>query len=354
MEIKKISLKEYMNFSKSIYKNDNNFKDNKSGTIEIVCDANRPFFSRSKVEIIAVKENEKIFCSCVLIIHKNAPKMLCVGFFESLPNCQKAVELLINYATNFGKQNRCKKLVIALDGHINISVAFTSGEGIPAFGESYCPQYYHDYFANFDKVKFTSFYDDIDLVKSRIANDLPKLDKIKTGITLEYADFASGFTDTMKRYTDLNNEIFVDHKYYFHREYDEDYDLFKDMKPLLKNENLIFARCDNKDIGFILWYPDYNELVKVSKGASIITFIKYKIFNQNPKTSKVVEIGVSERYRQFGTVLLLLNEALQWAGKNTRKILSSWILDENIKSKLITQRYTQKYYKDYFTYEKEL
>lgn len=354
MEISKITIKEYLLFRKNLYKNDPNFKDNRTGVVQVVCGENRPFRTNSIQMPIGVSDVDKILCACVLIIHKNAPKMLSFAFFEALPNCDSAVATLVEYAQAFGRENGCTQLVVSLDGHINNNVAFPVKNSMPSFGESYCPEYYNAYFESFDKVKFTSFYDNIDEVKRCVTKDLSAFERLNGKISIEYANFSGDFKGTMRRYTDLNNEIFLDHRHYFKREYDEDYDLFSDMRPLLKNKNLIFAKCDGKDVGFVLWYPDFNELVKTGAGACALTFIKYKILKQNPKTAKVVEIGVSAKYRRAGTILQLFNGAVINTSKNTSKILSSWILDENTKSKAITQRYAKKHYKDYFAYEKQL
>lgn len=354
MHISKIGLREYLDFMKKVYKDDKNFKDNKTGVINIVCNENRAFFKASLQEMVAVKENGQILCACVLIINKKAPKELCVSFFEALPKCDEAVSMLLNYAEDFGRRNSCSKLVVALDGHVNYSVGFGGNTGTPSFGESYSPLYYHKYFENYTKVKFVSFFDDAHLVKERIDEDIEKFKKQIDKISIEYADFGKGFYKTMKRYTDLNNRIFEGHRYYSYRDYDEDVDLFKDLRPLLKNHNLIFAKLKGEDIGFILWYPDYNELVPVGKGASIMTFVKYKIFGKRPETSKVMEIAVAQEYRQFGAVLALFDAAIKSTSKNTKKILSSWILDENSKSKAITFRYSKQHYKEFFTYEKEI
>ena len=354
MQLSKIELREYLAFMKKVYKDDKNFKDNKTGVINIVCKKNRPFFKASLQEIVSVKEKGEILCVCVLIINNKAPKDLCVSFFEALPECDKAVSILINYAEEFGKENACSKLVVALDGHVNYSVGFGGNAEVPSFGESYSPFYYHKYFESFSKVKFVSFFDAANLVRERIEEDIKKFEKQIKNTSIEYADFGNGFLKTMERYTDLNNKIFEGHRYYYFRDYDEDEDLFKDMRPLLENHNLIFAKLNGEDIGFILWYPDYNELVPVGKGASIMTFIKYKLFSIRPKTAKVVEIAVLPKCRQFGVALSLFDAAIKVAPKNIKKIMSSWILDENIKSKSITSRYTKQHYKEYFTYEKEI
>jgi len=354
LEASIISLKELRLFCKKIYGVDDSFKDNKAGIIKIVCGKNRHFYKNSKQTIISVKRNGEILCACVAIIHKNAPEMLSIAFFEALPDCREAVDMLMEHCQGWGRENKCAKMVISLDGHVNNGVAFPVGGGFPSFGESYCPKYYHDYFENFSKIKLTSFYDDAKRVKAQMQRDLPQIEKIRGKISLEYADFGWGFGKTMERYTDLNNRIFPGHKYYFPREYKEDYDLFADMRPLLKNENLIFAKCEGEYVGFILWYPDFNELVPSGQGASVLTFFRYKILRRNPEAVKVVEIGVDRKFRRYGTIAALFNAALEATGKSTRKILSSWILDENIKSKAITMRYITKRYKDYYAYEKEI
>lgn len=354
MQLSKIKLSEYLAFMKKVYKDDKNFKDNKMGIINIVCKKNRPFYKSSLQEIVCVKQKGEILCACVLIINKKAPKDLCVSFFEALPECNKAVSLLMNYAKGFGSKNTCSKIIVALDGHMNYSVGFGENTEIPSFGESYSPAYYHKYFENLSKVKFVSFFDAANLVRERIDEDIKKFEKQIEKTSIEYADFGNGFSKTMKRYTDLNNKIFEGHRYYYFRDYDEDADLFKNMRPLLDNHNLIFAKLNGEDIGFILWYPDYNELVPVGKGASIMTFIKYKLLSIRPKTAKVVEIAVLPKCRQFGVALSLFDAAIKTAPKNTKKIMSSWILDENIKSKTLTCRYTKQHYKEYFTYEKEI
>jgi len=140
------------------------------------------------------------------------------------------------------------------------------------------------------------------------------------------------------------------------RSYREDYHLFHSMRPLLKNENLIFAKKADKYIGFILWYPDFNELVAKGSGVGVLTFIKYKLFGKHPKAAKVVEIGIIDNYRNSSIMLMLFAKAIEAANryKNLNKILSSWILDENIPSKNTTQRYTKKPYKEFVTYEKDI
>ena len=354
MQLETIELKEYLSFMRTVYKDDANFKDNKTGVIKIACQKSRPFYRATLQEIVCVKNNGRILCACVLISNTRASGDLYLSFFEALPDCKDAVSILVDHADFFGKKHGCSKLVVALDGHVNYSVGFGQDIESPSFGESYSPAYYHDYFDEFTKVKFVSYYDSRMLVHERIERDLKRFEDNVDETSLEHADFGRGFEATMRRYTDLNNEIFAGHKYYSSRNYDEDMDLFRDMIPLLNNSNLIFAKQDGKDIGFVLWYPDFNELVPIGKGASVLTYIQHKLLGKQPKTAKVVEIGVLPEYRQKCVVLSLFAAALESCSADVDKIISSWILDENSKSKAITRRYTSILNKEYFTYEKEI
>ena len=354
MEISVISQKEWIGLFQSIYRGDSRFKDNKSGIFHLVCDKKQAFYGLSTQEIVGVKEKGKLLCACVLIIHHNAPQMLNLAFFEAMPDCRAAVNMLLAYAAGFGRDKGCRILVAAMDGHLNNTIAFPADSGIPTFGESYCPQYYHEYLAGFKKVEFTSLWDEAAQVRARIAQDLPRLDKVKAGIRLTYADFGCGFGKTMARYTALNNEIFADHRYYYPRTDAEDKALFWAMRPLLKKENLIFAECGGKDVGYILWYPDFNELVPVGAGASIGTCLRYRLLGKSLQTIKVVEIGVVAKYRRYGTILRLFDKAMAAASGNARKIVSGWILSDNNKSKGIASRYISNQYRNYYTYEEEL
>lgn len=352
------SIREYQKFTHELYKDDAHFKDNKTGLLSIVCSKSAPFYKNSMQKMVAVKDGKSTLCQAIFIIHKQSKEEMSVAFFEALPNQQEGVNALIKHAEEFGKLNGVNKLVFGLEGHCNHSVGFsTSCDSFPTFGESYQNTYYHEYFMEFMQIRLVSNFDSVVNVNAQIEKDLLLFKNRNSDISYEYADFGiRGFRKTMKRYTDLNNRIFMNHRYYFKNTYQENYHLFKSMRLLLKNENLIFAKKNNNDIGFIFWYPDFNELVARGHGAGVTTFVKYKILKKYPQSAKVVEIGLIKGQRNSLTILMLLSKALDAAMsyKGMSKILSSWILDENNPSKNTTQRYTKITYKDFFTYEKDI
>lgn len=360
MEIKAIrSLREYKKFYRRIYAKDYNFKDNKTNLLPIVCKKNSAFYKRTIQKMVGVFDNGEAVCQCVLIIHSEYKKVVFVAFFEALPKKHEGVKLLIDYAVKFGKSHGCTKIIAGIEGHPNNSIGFSvSNLTPPSFGECYNPSYYAGYFGEFNKIDMVSFIGDYAKVKATIDQDYKKFIDVFSEFDIEYGDFSSkGFERTMKIYTDLSNEIFVDHRDVFYRSYEEDYELFLSMRPLLDNENLIFVKKESRYVGLSLWYPDFNELTDIHKSFGVKDLIKYKLFGRHPFKMKMVEIGVLPEYQNKGLILLLFKDAIETVAKkypNTQKIMSSWILSENKKSKLFTKRYTKDFYKEYVYYERNL
>jgi hypothetical protein len=349
----------YKQMIKKIYNKDQTFKNNKEGLFALVCNSKGVFYKKSKQVMITVSVEKDLHCQGVLICHEQQPKVLYLAFFEAVMEAKESVEHLLNYAEAYGKAQGCDKLVIGIDGHCNNGLGFvTIGSGHPSFGEAYNPAYYADFFKSFEGHTFVSYKDEVQSIAPRVEYLRNKLHLKMTPYTLEAADFSrKGLRASLKRYTDLNNNIFTDHSYYFRRDYDEDVELFKSMMPLMDHHNLLFVKKDGKDIGFILWYPDFNELVKKNKGAGILTFLQYKLLKRRPKTIKIVEIGVEAKYRGTPAIFILFNgvmEAAEKASHDSQQLISSWIHGDNSASRQITSRFAQKPYREYVTYEKKI
>ncbi|HHV29943.1 MAG TPA: N-acetyltransferase [Clostridium sp.] len=360
MEIRAIeSLKEYKKFYDQVYAKDNNFKDNKTDILPIVCRKNSAFYKRSIQKMVGVFEDGKTICQCVLIIHSEYKEVVFMAFFEALPQKYEGVKMLVDYAIEFGKRNGCRKIIAGIEGHPNNSIGFSVANATPpSFGECYTPSYYVDYFKDFDKIDMVSFAGDYAEVRAAVDKDYKRFKDVFSEFDIEYGDFSlKGFKKTMKIYTDLSNDIFVDHRDVFYRNYEEDYELFLSMRPILKNENLIFAKKGSRYVGLSFWYPDLNELTGIHKRFGLKELIKYKLLGQIPRKMKMVEIGVLPEYQNKGLILLLFRNAIELAAKkypNSEKVISSWILSENKKSVLLTRRYTKDLYKEYVYYEKNI
>ena len=349
------NIKQFNRFARQIYGDEPGFIDNKSSMVPLLCRPKTAFYKASQQQMICVKDGDETLCQAVLFKHHQAAE-LSVGFFDAKPNAHEAVALLLEYAENLALSWSATRIVIGLEGHCNNAVGFPLNPHPPiSFGESYGKQYYHDYFNGYGRVKQLSYKKEIAAIADKLQEDIRRIAQRTQGITLEAADFSrEGFPKSIRRYTDLNNLIFENHKYYYQRSYAEDLELFGSMKPLLNPNNLIFAKKDGEYIGFVLWYPDFNQLVPAGGTAGVLTFIRYKLLRQIPKRGKLVEIGLLPHHKRTGAVALLFLGALQAAGPKCTTMITSWILEENIPSELATQRYADEPYKEYCTYEKNL
>ena len=360
MEIIKIeTIKKYKRLVASFYQDDPHFINNKDGLIDLICSNGSAFYKYSTQEMICVSSNGEVSCICILMRHRNDPDSLMMAFFECKKDSFQEVSFMVDYAVEYGKKLGCSKLIAGLDGHANNSVGFlSSGEGTPSFGQSYNPIFYNDIFRKlgFSEVKLLSFMEDIPKLDLRLFSFSKRM--LPAYVTISSSDFsASGFRETMRLYTDFNNKIFVNHRYCFPREYDEDYELFASLRLLLNGDNMIFAKAKGEVIGFLFWYPDFNELVPAGAAAGIGTFIRHKILKQTPKAVKAVQIGVAPEYENSGLILALFNEFHRFATKKHKNITickSSWILEENQKSVKLSSKILPQPYKEMSAYEKEI
>jgi hypothetical protein len=130
--------------------------------------------------------------------------------------------------------------------------------------------------------------------------------------------------------------------------------LFKELKYLLREENLIFVEKLGVPVGFMLWYPDYNELINKGETPGIKTVVKNKLFSDRIKTFKIVEMGVIPGERNKGAILALFDYCYKSTKGRYESMESSWILSENIKSKSFGMKWADEEFKHYKAYVKDL
>jgi hypothetical protein len=122
--------------------------------------------------------------------------------------------------------------------------------------------------------------------------------------------------------------------FYYERCVDEDYELLMELSPFIKGGSLLFAERDKEPIGFMLWYPDINQL----------------------KTDRFViaELGVVPEYQGSGAVLGLFLRCFELVQGKYDLCETSWILDENLRSKGFGYRWGAEEYKRYKVFEVSL
>lgn len=352
VECTKRNFKLYLKFFRSIYRENNVYKDTTSSLLKAILLRKSKLCKYAYVHPIMVYDKNEIVAICTFIYADNYKESLQIAYFEALPNRDDAVRLIINLGKDFCRERNIDKITIGMNGHVNYGLGILQNHfDTPlSFGNNYNPSYYTEYFnkhktVDYDLVSYWGRLEDFNMEKEERA-----VKRIGSKFTYRNINFKD-FKNDLRIYTDLNNEIFEKHPFYFKRSYEEDYELFKDLKLFIKEENLIFAEKDGQVIGFMLWYPDFNELIPVGKSIGVSTYIKNKFLSNKINKFKIVEIGVLPKFHNTGVILGLFNECYKRTKGKYEFYESSWILESNFKSKNFGVKWANEEYKRYKVYE---
>jgi len=142
---------------------------------------------------------------------------------------------------------------------------------------------------------------------------------------------------------------------YFYREPVCLYELIREMKYFLKRENLIFVMKEGKEVGFVFWHPDYNEIIPGGKRNSMLGIgLRYLINRNRIKKIKLNAIGVLEEYRNTGAVVGLLYEVYKHVFDRYNGGETNFVWDSNIPSRKLNQHICDREVRHYCVYEMDL
>lgn len=341
-----------INFRRKVYKGDINFKNNEEFLLKQMLYGKTVFTKQSNIQGILVEDNGEIVASCLLIHAYDYKQYLQIGFFEAVRDDDEIIDTILVYCNNLCEEKKIASILIGMNGHVNfgIGILHSNFKKTQSFGGSYNKDYYTKMWdkVSTKKVKQVSFF------KNTEEFNMKKYDKLikRLDKRFKYRNIIrKKLRKEIEIYTQLNNKIFSDHDYYYKRETSLDYELFKDLFYLIKEENMIFAYDGDKPIGFLLWYPDYNKLIKKEKHFGIQTVIKNLFYSKKIDTFKIMEIGVLKEYRTTGVILGLFNELYKKINKKFKYCETSWILDKNFKSKNLGIKFEAEPYKEFIIFE---
>lgn len=346
----------FIDFRRKVYKLNPLYVDNNLFMIKEVFAKKTSFIENKKVLPINIEENNEVVCQGIIVYANELKEYIQLCFFESMPGKEKAVKLLVDKAIEIGRKLKCKKLVIGLNGHVNYGLGFLNShfDTRNSFSAAVNPEYYNKYFKNLkcEEINLNTYK--IDVIDNRINKYKGIIDKLNKNYTFKFFD-KKQFDYYAKIYTDLNNKSFVNHRYYYKRNYKEDKEMLKELFLFMKEESLIFAFDSDKPVGFIMWYPDFNELVKQGDYFGTKHLFKNLVLNKKIKKVKVMEYGILDEYRKVGLPIGLLGKIFDTIkGYNFTSVETSWILEENRDSNSVCEAVCDELYKRYVVYEKKI
>ena len=165
----------------------------------------------------------------------------------------------------------------------------------------------------------------------------------------------------VETYTYLNNACFPGHPYWSDRDVEEDFELFYPFRFLIKEENLVFAELHGKPIGFLLWYPDFNQLVKGNQHLGLRHVLRYH-FADPINTFRFTEIAVLPQYKISPAVQAMILHFTPFVKKLGYTYgEGGFIFEENRNSITMTRRFLERAtgekmepYRYYAVFETEL
>lgn len=326
-----IKYSEYINLVEKVYEKDEKFKNNCEEIIKDLFESKGAFCENSEAISVGVYDNLELIAACFLIIPSNYQEAVLLCFFEALPNYNQSVNLIIDYAGIVGRKNNCKKIIIGLNTHINAGAGILVEEfSTNSYGNNYNPPYYGDYFKSLKANIHTMTSYKGDLEESSTKSIEKIVERVCKNFTFREICLKN-FREEMRLYTKLANESFANHKFYYKREVQEDYELYEPMLNILKSENILFAEREGELVGCLMWYPNYHE--------------------DCTRSIKIIEIGVLPKYTNSGVILGLFNECYKRVSKNYDCMESGWIFDDNLISKSMTNRWMKEVHKKFIIYE---
>ena len=347
--------KVFLEFYKKQYLNNDLKRDTLSGMLKSLLYGNSELCSSVDIEPVMVVDNNEIIMISVLAHAQRMPEYLQICFFESEKYNMDAFKLILDRAKDMAKEKKADRLTGSLNIHVNYGLGFLASDydKKQSFGSAHNPEFYNDYFekSGFETIHMVSYKKDMVNSPDLINNDIrERLNKVYSVRKVDFNNYKS----EIEIYTEINNNAFSNHLFYYPRKTEEDYELFKDLKYLMKEENLLFVEKAGVPVGFMLWYPDFNEIIEKNETVGIKTVLKNKLFSHRIKTFKIVEMGVIPEEKNRGAILALFDYCFKCTKGKYDTMESSWILKDNFKSKSFGMKWADKESKHYKAYVKEI
>jgi hypothetical protein len=130
------------------------------------------------------------------------------------------------------------------------------------------------------------------------------------------------------------------------------------LKPLLMEGLIWLAEQGEEPVGFLLALPDYNLALKPLHGRlltpKLLGFLPYVLGWKRLPRTRVITLGVKEKYRAKGLESAMLIEGLKVGFESgVTESEASWILEDNVMMCRVLEAIGGRAYKTYRIYERE-
>lgn len=343
-------LRKYFTFIDKLYSGNHLYRASMQSTAQKILSGKSTFCRDKFVQPLMVSHDE-VQAVGTLIYTKRAPHMIQIAFMEMSDN-EEALSLLIGAAKEKGREVGAKKVVVGINGHLNYGLGILSGgyEQSMSFGNAWNPDYYDTHLTKHaaDSVELHTYLKQMDQFEKEFeAISLPPTQK---DLIIRPAIF-SQLNKEAQIFNSLSNQAFQHHPFYYERSIGEDYELLKMFKPILKPNNLLIAELDGMPVGYLLWYPDFNELIRPGKAIGLNAYLRNKFQSAPTNIFRGVQIAVLPEHQRTGIGISLMKACHNETKNQYQACETGWVVDTNIKSREIINKWTQHHIKPHKSYK---
>ncbi len=354
-ELDSSKIKNFIAFQQKIYEGDENYRDIQSISLKSILKAKAKLNNGSYIKGYILYSKDKTILACfVLAVMDRLNSYLQLAFLDFVDD-EQVFAGIYEFAKAEGKRLGLSRLVLGLNLHVNYGLGLLADnfDKAPSFGTAYNKAYYIEHIE-----KYMKNSELLHSYRIKISDmDMGLSDKIRKSFaenfTIKKADFKN-IEATANLYTAINNAAFTEHKYYYESRADEDIELLREFSYIIKEENLLFIYHKGEAVGFMLWYPDFNQLLKKGEGINLFSLIKLRLLSGKIDTAKVVEIGIIPKFKNTGAIIALFDYLYRNYKDKYSYLESGWVMDSNIDSVGMARRFMGEAYKSFKVYEEEL
>ena len=269
-----------------------------------------------------------------------------IGFFECIDD-QQSANLLFQTAREWLEANGMQ----AMDGPINFGENFVhwgllvEGFTQQGYGMPYNLPYYKELFENYGFRNYFEQYSFHDLFNQPYPERMKKFAEHffeKPEYSFRHIEMNNAEL-YLNQLTEMYNKVWADFLVNYTPFTFEDFNaIFQDSKSILNEKTIWFAYHNDTPIGFMIAFPDVNQVLKKLKNGRlhVINILKLMYFRKRAITrARLLISGVIPEYQRTGVVgplYLSLTESMRSLGMTELEL--SWVGDYNL---TVNRMYTQ-------------
>ncbi len=325
--------------------------------------AKNPFFKHAEIAPFIAKADGKTVGRITAIhnesyINFSGEKVGCFGFFDCIDRTPVALALIEKV-----KQWLKKRQLNLLRGPMNFSSNEEWGllvdgyESPPMLMMPYNFPYYRSLLENCGMTKGKDLFAYVIDVPETLPEKTFRVARIaeRRGITTRPIRIKS-FQQDMHIFKDIYNSAWEKNWGFVPMTEQEIDHTAKKLKPLIIPELTLIAEHNRMPIGFMMFLPDFNYVLKKLNG-HLFPFGIFKAlwYSKKIKNSRLLLLGIKKGFRRRGVDALLFIEGLRALKKTGyKKIEFSWILEDNYPVQRMVETFEGELYKKYRIYETEI